>query len=151
MHELGLAWIPEPLRELLAPGAEDAQRLDMPVIDEPARDLAPFGIEAGDQIAAIELPLDALYTDRQQALALRAQHLRGALVEMQLTANLQLPGDPALARRHHRLRGLEQAADRLATCDLQQRLVDGRAAESAVEEIASSASSGDQPPTQTSA
>src|SRR5262249_1794701 len=102
----------------------DPLRLRRVVIDQPASDLAPFGIETQDEVAAREFALDTLHADRQEALALVAEHRDGAGVEVHTPANLQVPRDPALARRHHALRGLEQRADGIAAPNLLQHAVD---------------------------
>src|SRR5690242_17719970 len=74
VNQLGIAGIAKPLRDFGARRAGDAHRFSRTVVAEPARNLAPLRIDAGDKIAALELAFNALDADRQQTASLFAQN-----------------------------------------------------------------------------
>ena len=55
MDQLGLVDVAQDLLDLRRRLAQDAQRLRRAVVDQAARELVPAGVEAADELAALEL------------------------------------------------------------------------------------------------
>ena len=111
---------PRIVGDLAAFPADDALGVDAGIGDQPAAQLAAVGRADDHRVAALEAALDARDAGRQQALAGR-QRLLGAGVDVDVALRLELPGDPALARRH-RIGVGEEPGARRALADRAQRV-----------------------------
>src|SRR3954471_21701385 len=97
MDELRLIHGAEDGSDFAGGPAHDAPRLAGRVVDEAAGDLAALGIDAGDDLAALELTRYLDHADRQQALAVALQRPHGAGIEAELGGHGKVVGEPLLS------------------------------------------------------
>src|SRR5688572_24174838 len=102
--------------------ADDALRVETGVGNESAPQFAAVRAADDHRVAAVEIALYARHAGRQQALA-RGQRLLGAGIDVHLPLRLELPGNPALARRH-RVGMRQEPGARGALADGAQRVHD---------------------------
>src|SRR5258705_4300020 len=81
VYQLGFVDVAEDCLDLGGRLAQDARRLLRTVVHETARDLATVGVEASDDLAALELTFDANHADGQQAFPLPRERASRAGVE----------------------------------------------------------------------
>src|SRR6266849_794005 len=81
------------------------------VVDQSTRYLGAFRGEASDHCAALEFTVHAFDPDRQEALASGPQGLGCSSVESEPPGNLEVIGEPLLARCKRCLLGGEQSSD----------------------------------------
>src|SRR6185503_12859274 len=111
VDQLGLAGEAEQAADFGRGLARDQPRFGAAVVAETPADLLAARAPHGDDVAAVEVALDADDADRQQALAAVAQLRRRAFVDDDGTAQLQLVAHPLLARRDLGRLGDERGAD----------------------------------------
>ena len=98
MHQLGAAGMAEDGGDLAALLADDTRCVAACIGDEAAAKLTAVGGADDDGVAALERAFHALHAGRQQALAGQQRLLRAG-IDLHDALGLELPRDPALARR----------------------------------------------------
>src|SRR5690606_682374 len=120
MHEFGVGQHAEYLGDAAAGLAHDAARIAGGVVDEATAPFHALLVDAGADVAALEVALDGNDTYGQQAFMPLYEGAHGAGVQRDAAAQAQLIDQPALARRVHGQGGPQLGAYALALREPQQ-------------------------------
>ena len=102
--------------------AQDLLRFLRAVINQTAGNFTALPIQAGHYFATFEIAGNRSHADRQQAFSFLAQCIDRAIVKRKFAADLEVVGEPLLARRRFHLSGDELGADRFALRQADQRV-----------------------------
>ena len=114
MNQFRLVHIAKDGFDLMAGMAHDAARFICAVIDQAACDVLSLLIQQGNYRAALEFTTDRSCTDGQKTFAFLAQGAHRTGVKLDFATDLQMVGQPLLARIQRQRSGSEQGADAFA-------------------------------------